>query len=55
VVERGEVTTVVSAEAERRKSDLLIIGRGPAPGVFGRLRAHSYPIIRQSPCPVISV
>ncbi len=55
VVVRGEVPVVVAAEASRRKADLLIIGRGPAPGVFGRLRAHSYPIIRQSPCPVISV
>lgn len=55
VIERGEVAGVVAAEASRRKADLLIIGRTPAPGVFGRLRAHAYPIIRQSPCPVISV
>jgi len=55
VVEAGEVPVVVAAEAARRNSDLLIIGRGPAPGVFGRLREHSYPIIRQSPCPVISI
>jgi nucleotide-binding universal stress UspA family protein len=55
VIERGEVSTVVAAEASRRHADLLIIGRSPSPGVFGRLRAHSYPIIRQSPCPVISV
>jgi nucleotide-binding universal stress UspA family protein len=55
VIERGEVPNVVSAEAARRKADLLIIGRSPAPGVFGRLRAHAYPIIRQSMCPVISV
>jgi nucleotide-binding universal stress UspA family protein len=55
VVERGEVPAVVSAQAALHKADLLIIGRSPAPGVFGRLRAHAYPIIRQSPCPVISV
>lgn len=55
VIEHGEVAGVVAAEAARSKADLLIIGRGPAPGVFGRLREHAYPIIRQSPCPVISV
>lgn len=55
VVERGEVPTMVAAEASRRQADLMIIGRSPSPGVFGRLRAHAYPIIRQSPCPVISV
>ncbi len=55
VIGRGEVPAVVAAEAVRHRADLLIIGRSPAPGVFGRLRAHSYPIIRQSPCPVISV
>jgi nucleotide-binding universal stress UspA family protein len=55
VIERGEVPNIVAAEVVRHNADLLIIGRSPAPGVFGRLRAHAYPIIRQSPCPVISV
>jgi len=54
-VERGEVAHVVATAAGRLPADLLIIGRSPAPGVFGRLRDHAYPIIRQSPCPVISV
>lgn len=54
-IEPGDIPPAISAEATRAKADLLIIGRGPAPGVFGRLRGHSYPIIRQSPCPVISV
>lgn len=55
VVEPGEIPEVVAAVAERTSADLLVIGRNPAPGVLGRLRKHSYPIIRQSPCPVISV
>ena len=36
-------------------ADVLVIGRGSAAGVFGRLRANAYSIIRQSPCPVVSV
>jgi nucleotide-binding universal stress UspA family protein len=55
VVEGGEVSHVVANVAARLPADLLVIGRSPAPGVLGRLRTHAYPIIRQSPCPVISV
>jgi len=36
-------------------ADLLVIGRGSASGVFGRLRTNAYAIIRQSPCPVLSI
>jgi len=32
-----------------------VIARGSAAGGFGRLRTHAYSIIRQSPCPVVSV
>jgi nucleotide-binding universal stress UspA family protein len=55
VVEPGEVAHVVANTATRLSADLLVIGRSPSPGVFGRLRTHAYPIIRQSPCPVISI
>ena len=55
VVEQGEVATVVASTAAKLSADMLVIGRSPSPGVFGRLRTHAYPIIRQSPCPVISV
>lgn len=55
VIERGDVANMIAAETKNHGADLLIVGRGPSPGVFGRLRAHAYPIIRQSPCPVISV
>jgi nucleotide-binding universal stress UspA family protein len=55
IVEKGEVPEVVASTAARVSADLLVIGRSPSPGVFGRLRTHAYPIIRQSPCPVISV
>jgi len=55
VVEAGEVQRVVRNVAQAIKADLVVIGRGTAAGVFGRLRANAYAIIRESPCPVISV
>ncbi|HLY16457.1 MAG TPA: universal stress protein [Bryobacteraceae bacterium] len=55
VIEPGDPPKVVCQIAERQKADLLVIGRGSAAGVFGRLRTNAYAIIRQSPCPVVSV
>jgi nucleotide-binding universal stress UspA family protein len=37
------------------QADLVIIGRGHADRALGRLRSHTYNIIRNAPCPVISV
>jgi nucleotide-binding universal stress UspA family protein len=54
-VQNGEPHKVVSAVAKRLDSDLVVIGRGSTSGMFGRLRANSYAIIRESPCPVVSV
>ncbi len=42
-------------EVVRRKADLLITGRGHSIGTFSRLWSHLYSIIRDSPCPVLSV
>jgi nucleotide-binding universal stress UspA family protein len=42
-------------EVVRRKADLLVTGRGHSIGTFSRLWSHLYPIIRDSPCPVLSV
>jgi nucleotide-binding universal stress UspA family protein len=55
VVETGDPSHVVCALARRLPAELLVIGRGSASGVFGRLRTNAYAIIRQSPCPVVSV
>jgi nucleotide-binding universal stress UspA family protein len=55
VIEAGDAPGVVCDAARRHAADLLVIGRGSAAGVFGRLRANAYSIIRQSPCPVVSV
>ncbi|HLK62348.1 MAG TPA: universal stress protein [Bryobacteraceae bacterium] len=54
-VESGEPGKAICATAGRVKADLLVIGRGSAAGVFGRLRTNAYAIIRESPCPVVSV
>jgi len=50
----GDVQKVVSSIAAEHKADLVVIGRGHHTGL-GRLRTHSYAIIRESPCPVLSV
>jgi nucleotide-binding universal stress UspA family protein len=55
VVEAGDAPKVVCELAQREKAELLVIGRGSAAGVFGRLRTNAYAMIRQSPCPVASV
>jgi nucleotide-binding universal stress UspA family protein len=46
---------VVAQLAGKLKADLLVIGRKSASGVLGRLDMTAYSIIRQSPCPVVSV
>lgn len=55
VVRPGDPPKTVCSEARQIRADLLVIGRGSAGGRFGRLRANAYAIIRQSPCPVVSV
>jgi nucleotide-binding universal stress UspA family protein len=55
LVEFGEVPASVAALARRWAADLLVIGRGSESGMVGRLRANTYAIIRESPCPVVAV
>jgi nucleotide-binding universal stress UspA family protein len=54
-VEAGDVPKVVAQMAGEIKADLLVIGRKSEAGVLGRLDMTAYSIIRQSPCPVVSV
>jgi nucleotide-binding universal stress UspA family protein len=51
----GEPAKAICDAADRLHADVLVIGRGSAAGVYGRLRANAYTIIRESPCPVVSV
>jgi nucleotide-binding universal stress UspA family protein len=54
-IEAGEAAPAICAAAARLQASVLVIGRGSAAGVFGRLRTNAYAIIRQAPCPVVSV
>jgi len=55
VIEAGDPARVIADTAARVGADAAVIGRGTSSGLFGRLRANSYSIIRQSPVPVVSV
>lgn len=55
VVAYGDVAREVAETAKAHGADLLVIGRGAGKGLFGRLHANAYAIIRQSPVPVASV
>jgi nucleotide-binding universal stress UspA family protein len=54
-VECADPASYVRDVADKGYVDVLIIGRSPNHGLLGRLRAHAYSIIREAPCPVISV
>ncbi len=55
VIGWGEASKQVCEVAVAHQADLLIIGRGHTESALGRLRTHSYAIIRMAACPVISV
>ncbi|HXE13505.1 MAG TPA: universal stress protein [Bryobacteraceae bacterium] len=48
------IADAVSNAALEQNADLIVIGAGRIREVFGRLRTHSYQIIRDAPCPVLS-
>jgi len=54
-VETGDAATVVASIAEKDRADLVLIGRGILPHFAGRLRTHVYAIVRDAPCPVLSI
>jgi nucleotide-binding universal stress UspA family protein len=51
----GSPITCTASTAREEEAALVIIGRSTDEHLGGRLRANAYGIIRQSPCPVISV
>jgi nucleotide-binding universal stress UspA family protein len=55
LLESGGVVETLSNIALRKEADLLVIGRHHESGLLGRLRDTGYAIIRESPCPVVSV
>ncbi|HTS61907.1 MAG TPA: universal stress protein [Candidatus Acidoferrales bacterium] len=54
-IQSGETPVAVRSEAEEVKADLLVIGRGSSPRAHGHLPTNSYAIVRESPCPVVSI
>ena len=51
----GEVSREVARAARAHNADLVVIGRGGAPDLPGRLGSHAYGIIRRAPCPVLCI
>jgi len=51
----GEVSREVARAAREHKADLIVIGRGGAPEMWGRLGSHAYAIVRRAPCPVLCI
>lgn len=55
IVQIGGPARIVRDAALDKRADLVIAGRGSVHGVLGRLRSNSYAIIREAPCPVLSL
>jgi len=55
ILRLGNSAGVIHSEARDQKADLVVVGRGVIQKTLGRLRSTAYAIIRESPCPVISI
>jgi nucleotide-binding universal stress UspA family protein len=53
-IRKEPVAKAVAELAIEKGCDLVLIGRGKAQEGLGRLRTHTYQIIRDAPCPVLS-
>ena len=51
----GPLKQALLEAARRLGADALIIGRSPEAGSFGRIRDLTYTVIRDAPCPVLSI
>ena len=55
IVDGGSVAHIVRTLALEKRSDLVVVGRGCSHGLIGRWRQNTYEIVREAPCPVLSV
>lgn len=56
IVAGGKMPAAVHRQIEELRADLLVIARGAAAkGFLGPLETHTYDLIRDAPCPVVSV
>ena len=51
----GEASRRVACAARKHNADLVVIGKGGAPELPGRLGSHGYAIVRRAPCPVLCI
>ena len=51
----GITADCVCREAIQREADLIVVGRGRAQGALSRIWSRLYAIVRESPCPVLSI
>jgi len=51
----GDVREAVCAQAKKLHADLIVVGRSPKADGVGTARTTSFTIIRESPCPVVSI
>ncbi len=54
VIDAG-ISDGIREEVARTKADLVVVGRGHDQGVISRVWSRLYSIVRDSPCPVLSV
>lgn len=55
VVDAGSVPKLLHSVATKRRTDVIVIGRGAIQEGIARLRSNAYGVVREAPCPVISV
>ena len=51
----GDPAKIVACAARDFQADLIVIGRHSASSADGHVFQHAYAILRESPCPVISI
>ena len=51
----GPMRDALVEAAHRLRADGLMIGRSPQPGSMGRMRDLTYAMVRDAPCPVLSI
>jgi nucleotide-binding universal stress UspA family protein len=54
VISDGDIPKALSAAAKDKEAGLLVIGRSCAGDTTRRLGSHTYSIICNAPCPVVS-
>ncbi len=54
-IEAGGASEVIRYAAETFQADLVLIGRGVLPRFAGGLRSQAYRIVRDTPCPILSI